>query len=96
MREEPSMSDNKENIKLLATVIGTLCLVIIVPMFGWAMKSFIDFAKETEGRLAVLEFNAGQGTRYTLEMAERDFIPIVEKVNDHELRVRFLESSLRD
>jgi len=86
------MTDNKENIKLLSAIVGTLCLIIIVPMFAWGMKEFVNFAKETEGRLAVLEANASQGTRYTREMAERDFMPLVEKVNDHELRIRFLES----
>jgi hypothetical protein len=62
-------------------------------MNAWGMKSFIDFAKKTESRLAVLEFTNSQGTRYTAEMAAMNLAPIVEKINDHELRIRFNESN---
>lgn len=66
--------------------------MIIVPMNAWGIASFIDFAKATEARLAVLEYTNSQGTRYTAEMAAQNLKPIVEKINDHELRLRFNET----
>lgn len=33
----------------------------------------------------------GLGEPYTRDMATRDLAPIVEKVNDHELRIRYVE-----
>jgi hypothetical protein len=90
--ETPIMSyDNRENLKLFASIIAAVCLVVIVPMFGWGIKSFVDFARETDSRLAVLEYNANSGTKYTEEDAHRDLGIIIEKINDHELRIRDIE-----
>lgn len=81
----------KDNIRFFATLVGTLCLVVITPLLGWGLHNSIEFQKLTEARLAVLESKSLAGTRYTLEMAQKDFAPLVEKVNDHELRIRVLE-----
>lgn len=81
----------KDNIRFFATLVGTLCLVVITPLMGWGLHNSVQFQKVTEARLAVLESRSLAGTRYTLEMAQKDFAPLVEKVNDHELRIRVLE-----
>lgn len=91
----------QENIKFYTAILGTLCLLVILPINIWGLKTIVhfttnvfpDYVVATERRIAVLESSASVGTRYTLEMAEKDLAPIVEKVNDHELRIRTLEGN---
>lgn len=85
-------SEGRENVRFLASVVTALCLVVIAPLFGWGLHQFVAFARETDSRLSVLEDRAAAGRPYTRSMAERDLRPLVEKVNDHELRIRDLEN----
>lgn len=84
-------SEGRENVRFLASVVTALCLVVIAPLFGWGLHQFVTFAREVESRISVLEDRASVGRPYTQAQAERDLKPIVEKVNDHELRIRTLE-----
>lgn len=89
-------NDYRENIKFLSSVLAALCLIVLVPMMGWGLNAFVEFADETNNRLAVLEFEARQGPRYTRADAREDFGPVIERINDHESRLRLVENKSHD
>lgn len=80
-----------ENIKLAASIVSSFCLAVLVPIAGWSLKTQIDFQQQTHARLSVIEAWIGEGPRYTRDHAKEDLGHVVEKVNDHELRIRGLE-----
>jgi len=56
-------------------------------LLGYNLLSTSDHT----ARLAVLEYERSIGSRYTAEMAAEDLKVVVERVNDHELRIRTVE-----
>ena len=77
----------KRNINEYSNIIQTLLLSIIVPLLGANLIATSDHT----ARLAVLEYERSIGSRYTAEMAAEDLLGVVERVNDHELRIRKVE-----
>ena len=76
--------EKADQINTTANIIQTVFLALIVPVIAWLAVS----DKQQSQSIAVLEHVTAGVSRYTREMAMHDMEPIVEKVNDHELRLR--------
>lgn len=87
-----------ENSKLLLSIISTFCLVMLVPLNAWALKTIVDL----QNRVSIVETEfrsfASPGPRYTAVDAERDqgvVLKLLESqgkfIDDHEGRIRILE-----
>jgi hypothetical protein len=81
-------SEKRDQINTTANIIQTILLGLIIPVIAW-----LAISDKVQGEaIAVLKHEADKGDRYTRDMAERDLAPLVERANDHELRIRSLES----
>lgn len=87
-----SQTTQKESLRFFAQMLSSFCLMVLVPIAGWSLRSQINFQRDAHARLSVIEnWVEGRPPVYTREAAQADLGHLVEKVNDHELRVRDLE-----
>lgn len=74
-------------LRLLEALVVIITAPILLGLGAWAMATIVRHDTE----IAVLAADASKGTRYTQEMAKSDFKGVIERINDHELRIRVLE-----
>jgi hypothetical protein len=79
-------------LRLLEAIVVIFTMPILLGLGAWAMTQIVEHDRD----IAVLQYDATRGSKYTVEMAERDLEPLVEKVNDHELRIRELDDRVDD
>ena len=83
--------ESTENMKLVMQTITAALLTVLTAINGWALTKIVEHDQELAMVVTRFEAFAGIGDRYTREDANSDLGHIVEKVNDHELRIRILE-----
>ena len=77
----------RQQLNEYSNIIQTILLAIIVPLMGWSLYN----ASDHSARLAVIEYESSIGLRYTGEMAKKDFGGVIERLDDHEMRIRSIE-----
>ena len=88
------MSANSETIKLFASIVTALCMIVLVPLQGWQLAKLVDVSE----RLMKVETWQGMGPRYTGNDAAKDLGVLAnvlesqgKTLDDHELRIRTVE-----
>lgn len=76
--------DKRDQINTTANIIQTVLMGLIVPLIGWLALTSIQHGND----ISVLKYEASKGSNFTRSDAEF----IIEKVNDHELRLRKVEA----
>ena len=74
---------NAELVKLLASIITAMCMLIIVPIAIWTLTTVIGYG----GRIVSLEEWRGEGRRYTDIDAGKDFGVVIVEVRQNKAGV---------
>lgn len=82
---------NKEILADSLRIVEAIVVIILLPAMS-ALAAWMLYTSSTnKERISVIENTVSGGKIYFREDFERDIEPIVEKVNDYELRIRTLE-----
>jgi hypothetical protein len=73
--------------RLVEALVVIITAPILLGLGAWAMATIVRH----DGEISVLKSESSLGPRYTAEMAKEDFQGVLEKIGDHELRIRVLE-----
>ena len=91
--------ETREGLKTLSNVVTALCVLVLVPMHGWAILQIVSHGQ----RLSVVEQRIlSHEPPYNRLDAERDqgvFMRVLEShgkvIDDHEGRLRIIERGVR-
>ena len=102
MEDVRIVHDRQDNLKLMLSIVSTLCLVVLVPLNAWALNTIVQLqSRVTSVETQMLDFKSA-GPRYTTNDANRDFGVVTKLleaqgkvIDDHEGRIRLIERERR-
>ena len=91
--------DQHDSIRLLSSVIGAICLMILVPLNAWGLAKIVDISERTSQLETFVDSFVREGPRFTSLDFEREqsiTMRIIEgmgrTLDDHEGRLRIVEN----